>query len=93
MMIVKKSYPRKYWTDLSVVDKRVVGGGAYMTVVLGANDPMELDSEEAMNLAKKTAKKQGFHKVNGYGDIKVNGQNELALRKFHYRKYQPEGQT
>ena len=76
--------PRKYWEELTVVELFKEKHGHKLVVIVGADEPMRLEKKEAMELAKKVAHKNGFHKMDGMGEIKLNGQNAMATRDFYY---------
>lgn len=56
------------------------------SVVVGADDPMDLQGREAEETAKKHAKRKGYSDMVDNGEIRTFGQNKLAERKFFFRK-------
>jgi hypothetical protein len=57
-----------------------------LTVVVGADDPQELNQNGAANVAVKEANKRGYKEAVDVGEIKTFGQNRLAERKFYFRR-------
>lgn len=58
------------------------------SVVVGADDPMDLQGREAEETAKKHAKRKGYSESEmiDNGEIRTFGQNKLAERRFFFRK-------
>lgn len=79
-----KAYPRKLWEELTVVE--IEKKNNTLIVTIGADDPLMLEKYVAKKLAIDTARKQNYKKLAGVGDIRLFGQNALALRKFYYEK-------
>jgi hypothetical protein len=60
--------------------------GKMFVVVVGADDPSELDRGATATLACSYAKKRGYKKAYNVADIKCFGQNRLSTRKFTFEK-------
>jgi hypothetical protein len=62
----------------------------FVVVVMGADDPCDLERREVLDFAKEQAKsklKSSCDFIN-VSDVIVNGQNALPLRLFTFRKKQ-----
>jgi hypothetical protein len=57
-----------------------------LTVVIGADDPMELQENRAANMAVKEAGKRGYNEAVDVGQVQTFGQNQLAERKFYFKR-------
>ena len=60
--------------------------GRNLVVVVGADDPSELDTNKAIEVASKEAKRKGYKEALDLSSIRTFGQNNLAKRKFYYGK-------
>lgn len=57
-----------------------------LTLTIGADDPSDLEHEDVFREVAELARRLGFSKMNGKSLVAVFGQNELAQRKFYYKK-------
>jgi hypothetical protein len=57
-----------------------------LTVVIGADDPQELQENKAANMAVKAATKKGYNEAIDVGEVRTYGQNRLAERKFYFKR-------
>lgn len=77
---------RMLWEKYIELDTNHSGDGKLM-INLGADDPTDLESTEALDFATKIAKRKGysiFYKVEE--DIRLYGQNCLTERMFFFQK-------
>lgn len=72
------------WKRITTLDTKFRNG--VLAVKLGADNPADLDIEEAFQAAKAVAKRKGFTKAHGKTTVKTFGQNRLAERVFYYTK-------
>lgn len=70
---------------IQVLEKVEVKKRLYI-VVIGADDPSDLQKPEVKEIADKEAKKAGYNVFVDKGEIRTFGQNSLAERKFFYRR-------
>jgi hypothetical protein len=77
---------RKYWEKFEELSINY-GADGTLTVNIGADNPTELEGEEAFQFATDIAKKKGystFYQVED--DIRLYGQNCLTERMFFFKK-------
>jgi hypothetical protein len=71
---------------IHVLEKRKIKGGEMYVVVLGADEPFDLQHPKIREYTDKIAKKAGYEIFLEQGDIMTPSQNLLVYRKFFYRK-------
>lgn len=77
---------RQYW-EKYVELKINYGADGILTINLGAEDPIDLESNTALEFATRIANKKGFSTFHSIEDeIRLYGQNCLTERMYYFRK-------
>ncbi|RAK19867.1 hypothetical protein B0I26_10549 [Anoxybacillus vitaminiphilus] len=77
---------RMFWEKFVEI-KRYFPQKDLLAIVLGADEPMDLESDEAIEFAAKIAKKNKYPKFHqAEDDVRLYGQNCLAERTFFFKK-------
>lgn len=79
---------RQFWEKYVVLSTSLKRGKTNTLVInLGGDDPYLLTLPEAKIFAKKAAKKKGFNRlIKVEENVRVYGQNNLAERKYYFKK-------
>lgn len=57
-----------------------------LTLTIGADDPSDLERDDVFREVASLARRLGYTTLNGKSAVATFGQNELARRKFYYKK-------
>lgn len=80
----RRVVPRENWKPLKVAE--AYREGTMLVVVVGADSPEIFETEEALHMARRTARRRGFMKYQSADSVEVFGQNHMALRKYRFKK-------